>query len=164
MAGSSTKQGRGRRRPEDIDLHVASRLRTRRIMLGLTRKQLANSIGVTSTQAYKYETGGNRLTSGRLHQIAQALNTDVGYFFEGIARDDTFMPTQQQRLLLDLARNFTAIPISQVPRGNRLDGARPSRARCWTLGCARFAPPRCQAGVMTAAGHNTVASRWCCDT
>jgi transcriptional regulator with XRE-family HTH domain len=111
MAGSSTKQGRGRRRPEDIDLHVASRLRTRRIMLGLTRKQLANSIGVTSTQAYKYETGGNRLTSGRLHQIAQALNTDVGYFFEGIARDDTFMPTQQQRLLLDLARNFTAIPI-----------------------------------------------------
>jgi transcriptional regulator with XRE-family HTH domain len=111
MAGSSTKQGRGRRRPEDIDLHVASRLRTRRIMLGLTRKQLANSIGVTSTQTYKYETGGNRLTSGRLHQIAQALNTDVGYFFEGMDSDVAFKPTQQQRLLLDLVRNFTAIPI-----------------------------------------------------
>jgi transcriptional regulator with XRE-family HTH domain len=111
MAGSSTKQGRDRRRPEDIDLHVASRLRTRRIMLGLTRKQLANSIGVTSTQTYKYETGGNRLTSGRLHQIAQALNTDVGYFFKGMDSDVAFKPTQQQRLLLDLARNFTAIPI-----------------------------------------------------
>jgi transcriptional regulator with XRE-family HTH domain len=111
MAGSSTEQGRGRRRPEDIDLHVASRLRTRRIMLGLTRKQLANSIGVTSTQTYKYETGGNRLTSGRLHQIAQALNTDVDYFFEGMDSDVALKPTQQQRLLLDLARNFTAIPI-----------------------------------------------------
>jgi len=111
MAESSTKRDRGRRPPEDIDRHVASRMRARRIMLGLTQQQLAASIGVTYQQANKYESGANRITSGRLYRVAQALNTEVGYFFEGIGSDVTFIPTEQQRLLLDLARNFTAIPI-----------------------------------------------------
>jgi len=43
--------------------------------------------------------------------LLQALDIDVGYFFKGKGRDDTFMSTRQQRrLLLEFARSFIAIP------------------------------------------------------
>jgi transcriptional regulator with XRE-family HTH domain len=81
-------------------------------MLGLTQHQMADLIGVTAQQAHKYERKISRVSSGRLFQIAQALAVDVGYFFERTGTDDAFGPTQQQqRLLLELARDFNAIPI-----------------------------------------------------
>ena len=96
---------------ENIDRHVGGRMRERRIMLGLSQQQLAELVGVTYQQAHKYEQGINRMAAGQLYQVAQVLGVDVGYFFEGIGGDETFRPTQQeQRLLLELARNFMAIP------------------------------------------------------
>jgi transcriptional regulator with XRE-family HTH domain len=109
-AEPSSKPASSRRRAEDIDRHVGARIRGRRIMLGLTQQQLAELVGTTVQQACKYETGLNRVSAGRLYQIAQALDTDVGYFFEAMGRDDTSRVTHQQRLLLDLARSFNAIP------------------------------------------------------
>jgi transcriptional regulator with XRE-family HTH domain len=101
----------GRARPQDIDRHVGARMRERRIMLGLTQQQMAELIGVTYQQAHKYEKGINRIAGGRLYQIAQALGVDVSYFYEGVgAQGGAFKPTQQQRLLLELARNFGALP------------------------------------------------------
>jgi transcriptional regulator with XRE-family HTH domain len=82
----------------------------RRIMLGLSQQQLAELIWVAYQQAHKYERGTNRRAAGRLYKTAQVLGVDVGYFFDGIGGDDPFRPTQQQRLLLELARNFMAIP------------------------------------------------------
>jgi transcriptional regulator with XRE-family HTH domain len=105
----STNSRSIRRRAEEIDRHVGARIRERRIVLGLTQQEMAELIGVTYQQACKHEMGINRVSSARLYRIAQALGADVGYFFEGIGRDDTFAPTQQ-RLLLNLARNFIAIP------------------------------------------------------
>ena len=55
-----------------IDDHVGGRIRERRIMLGLTQQQLAEMIGVTYQQAHKYERGINRVSAGRLFQIARA--------------------------------------------------------------------------------------------
>jgi transcriptional regulator with XRE-family HTH domain len=94
----------------DTDRYVGARVRGRRRMLGLTQHQLAELIGVSYQQANKYETGLNRVSAGRLYQIAQALDTDVGYFFEGMGRAGTLVLTHQQRLLLKLARDFIAIP------------------------------------------------------
>jgi hypothetical protein len=51
-----------------------------------------------------------RMKRGAAWAHAQVLGVDVRYFFEGIGGDDPFRPTQQQRLLLELARNFMAIP------------------------------------------------------
>jgi len=83
-------------------------------MLGLTQQQMAELIGVTYQQAHKYETGINRISAGRLYQIAQALGVEIGYFFDDIepdhqarAKSTEMMP--QQRMLLELARNFAAI-------------------------------------------------------
>ena len=53
------------------------------------------------------------MAAHRLYKTAQVLGVDVGYFFEGIGGNEMFRPTQQQRLLLELARNFIAIPNCQ---------------------------------------------------
>src|SRR5262245_61169822 len=98
------------RRVQDIDRHVGAQMRERRIMLGLTQHQMAELIGVTYQQAHKYEKGINRIAAGRLFTIAQALGVEVGYFFEGMDSERTFKPTPQQRMLLELARNFIGMP------------------------------------------------------
>jgi transcriptional regulator with XRE-family HTH domain len=108
------KVGPGRSRAQDIDRYVGARMRERRIMLGLTQQQMAELIGVTYQQAHKYETGINRISAGRLYQIAQALGVDISYFFEDIDPDRRNKPKAadmmpQQRMLLELARNFASI-------------------------------------------------------
>ncbi len=104
----------GRSRALDVDHHVSLRIRQRRIMLGLTQQQMAELIGVTYQQAHKYETGINRISAGRLYQISQALGVDISYFFDDIDpdRDNKPKPAEmmpQQRMLLELARNFASI-------------------------------------------------------
>ena len=113
-AGLKAKAGPGRSRAQDIDRYVGSRMRERRIMLGLTQQQMAELIGVTYQQAHKYETGINRISAGRLYQISQALGVEISYFFEdveperrGRSKASELMP--QQRMLLELARNFASI-------------------------------------------------------
>jgi transcriptional regulator with XRE-family HTH domain len=62
-------------------------MRERRIMLGLTQHQMAELMRVTYQQAHKYEKGINRIATGRLYHVAQALGVEVGYFFEEFGRD-----------------------------------------------------------------------------
>jgi transcriptional regulator with XRE-family HTH domain len=96
-------------RAQDIDRHIGARLRQRRVMNGLTQQGLADLIGVTYQQAHKYEHGVNRIAAGRLYTIAQVLDVEVGYFFEGLQSAPSSAPTPQQRVFLDLARNFRSI-------------------------------------------------------
>ena len=110
QAKPKVQAGPGRSRAQDIDRHVGARMRDRRIMLGLTQQQMAELIGVTYQQAHKYEKGINRIAAGRLHTIAQALGVEVSYFFEGMNDAESFKPTPQQRMLLELARNFINMP------------------------------------------------------
>ena len=99
-----------RARPQDADRHVGARIRERRITLGLTQHQLAELIGVTYQQAYKYEKGTNRIAAGRLLALARALQVDVGYFFTGIGDGSEPKAHPQQRLLLELVRHFANLP------------------------------------------------------
>ena len=79
-------------------------------MLGLSQQQLAQLIGVTYQQAHKYERGLNRISAGRLYEIAQVLSAPVSWFFEGLSADiGTVELTPRQRMCLELARNFAAI-------------------------------------------------------
>ena len=110
MASAKLRDETPRPRAQDMDRHVGARMRERRIMLGLTQQQMAELIGVTYQQAHKYEKGINRIAGGRLYTIAQALGVEVGYFYEGPeALPGRFAPTAQQRLILELSRNFVAI-------------------------------------------------------
>jgi transcriptional regulator with XRE-family HTH domain len=96
-------------RTQDIDRHVGARVRERRIMLGLTQQQLADLIGVTYQQAHKYERGINRISAGRLYEIAQVLSVPVGYFFDGLQTESTRAISPRERMCLELARNFAQI-------------------------------------------------------
>ena len=97
-------------RSQDIDRHVGARVRERRIMLGLTQQQLADLIGVTYQQAHKYERGINRVSAGRLYEIAQVLTVPIGYFFDGLDGQDSRTISPRERMCLELARNFSQIP------------------------------------------------------
>ena len=83
-------------------------------MLGMTQQQMAELLGVTYQQAYKYERGLNRTSAGQLYQVAEALGVEVEYFFKGLGRaGDTPGPRPGQRRLLELARYFLALPGPQ---------------------------------------------------
>ena len=92
-----------------IDRHVGARIRERRILLGLTQQQLAELIGVTYQQAHKYERGVNRVSAGRLFQIANVLSVPMSYFYEGIGEGEPQPITPRERMVLEIARNFTGI-------------------------------------------------------
>lgn len=106
-ASSGTGSGPSGTHAQDIDRHVGSRLRQRRLGLGLKQRHIGDLIGVTYQQIHKYEAGLNRLSAGWLHEIARALDVDVSYFFAGLdERHARFEPTPQQRQMLELARDF----------------------------------------------------------
>ena len=104
----STRRSTGR--TQDIDRHVGARIRERRIMLGLTQQQLADLIGVTYQQAHKYERGINRVSAGRLFEVAQVLSVPVTYFFDGLSQETERGVSPRERMCLELARNFAQIP------------------------------------------------------
>jgi transcriptional regulator with XRE-family HTH domain len=105
----ASRLGTRRPRAQDIDRHIGARLRQRRVMNGLTQQTLADLIGVTYQQAHKYENGVNRISAGRLYMIARVLGVDVSYFYEGLQDEPAKEPSPQQRVFLDLARNFRSI-------------------------------------------------------
>ena len=78
-------------------------------MLGLTQQQLADMIGVTYQQAHKYERGINRVSAGRLYEIARVLNAPITYFYEGVGEAAARPETLRERMLLEIARNFADI-------------------------------------------------------
>ena len=92
-----------------VDAHVGARIRARRVMLGLTQQQLTMMIGITYQQVHKYEHGINRVSAGRLYDIALALNVPIAYFYEGLGWEAPQPATPQQRMLLDTARSFSEI-------------------------------------------------------
>jgi len=100
---------RAANRATDTDRHVGARIRERRIMLGFSQQELADLIGVTYQQAHKYERGINRISAGRLHDIAQVFGVPVGYFFEGLGEGYSPDLTKRKRMCLELARNFSHI-------------------------------------------------------
>jgi transcriptional regulator with XRE-family HTH domain len=92
-----------------IDRHVGDRLRERRVMLGITQQQMAELLGVSYQQAHKYEKGINRISAGRLHQIADVLGVDVNYFFEHLNDAEGTHKMRSKRLFLELSRTISTI-------------------------------------------------------
>lgn len=70
--------------PNPVDTHVGAKVKSRRLMLGLSQEELAKSIGLTFQQVQKYERGTNRISVSRLFDIARALRTPLDYFTDGI--------------------------------------------------------------------------------
>ncbi|KQM30390.1 helix-turn-helix domain-containing protein [Agrobacterium sp. SORGH_AS 787] len=71
-----------KKKPNPIDIHVGSRIRLRRTMLGMSQEKLGESLGITFQQIQKYEKGTNRVGASRLQNISAILNVPVSFFFE----------------------------------------------------------------------------------
>src|SRR3979409_2192053 len=69
--------------PNPIDKHVGSRVRMRRMMVGMSQTKLGDALGLTFQQVQKYEKGTNRMGASRLQHIAHILQVPVSFFFEG---------------------------------------------------------------------------------
>ena len=69
--------------PNPIDKHVGSRVRMRRVLLGMSQEKLGEALDLTFQQVQKYEKGTNRIGASRLQQISMTLNVPPAYFFDG---------------------------------------------------------------------------------
>ena len=70
-----------KRTPNSVDVHVGSRVRMRRMAVGLTQDKLARALGLTFQQVQKYEKGSNRIGAGRLQAISRILDAPLSYFY-----------------------------------------------------------------------------------
>ena len=123
-------QRKTRGKPNAVDIHVGSRVRQRRTLLGFSQERLASALDLTFQQVQKYERGANRIGAGRLYQLARALEVPVTYFFEELddsnysnaaAVNEPQAPAYQadpmtQRETLLLVRAYYAIPDPAVRR------------------------------------------------
>ncbi len=71
--------------PNPTDKYVGSRVRMRRLMLGMSQEKLGEKLGLTFQQVQKYEKGTNRIGASRLQHISQILKVPVAFFFEGVS-------------------------------------------------------------------------------
>ncbi|TAK46664.1 MAG: XRE family transcriptional regulator [Xanthobacteraceae bacterium] len=113
--------------PNPVDKYVGSRVRMRRIMLGMSQEKLGDALGLTFQQVQKYEKGTNRVGASRLQQIAEVLQVPVSFMFEGIPSSNAqglteapspgyvsdFLATSEG---LALTRAFTRITDSKLRR------------------------------------------------
>ena len=70
--------------PNETDKHIGSRVRARRVMLGMSQEKLADALGLTFQQVQKYEKGVNRIGASRLLHMAGILDVSIEFFFEGL--------------------------------------------------------------------------------
>src|ERR1700683_4563334 len=89
-------------RPSPIDVHVGSRVRLRRTLLGMSQERLGEALGLTFQQVQKYERGVNRVGASRLFDLSRVLDVPISFFF-----DD--MP--------DSLANSLGPPMSRRPTG-----------------------------------------------
>jgi transcriptional regulator with XRE-family HTH domain len=69
--------------PNPVDRHVGTRVRMRRLHLGLSQEKLGDALGITFQQIQKYEKGSNRIGASRLQLASKVLGVPVNYFFDG---------------------------------------------------------------------------------
>ncbi len=108
-----------------VDVHVGKRIRQRRWLTGMTQQKLAELVGIKFQQIQKYETGANRVSASRLWDIADALDVQVSFFFEGLKEDAQALAEGEagvpldlmgDKEAMDLVRSYYAIPENQRRR------------------------------------------------
>ena len=75
---------RNARRANMVDEHVGTRVRLRRMLLGMSQEKLGECLGLTFQQVQKYEKGVNRIGASRLFDLAQVLGVPIQFFYDGL--------------------------------------------------------------------------------
>jgi len=82
----------GESRPSPIDVHVGSRIRLRRTLMGMSQERLGEALGLTFQQVQKYERGVNRVGASRLYDLSRVLDVPISFFFDDMADPRTTGP------------------------------------------------------------------------
>jgi transcriptional regulator with XRE-family HTH domain len=80
-----------KKQPSSVDAHVGSRVRLRRMLIGMSQEKLGELLGLTFQQVQKYEKGANRIGASRLFDISSILGVPVSYFFDDLPSTDAAM-------------------------------------------------------------------------
>lgn len=117
--------------PNPVDKYVGSRVRMRRIMLGMSQEKLGEALGLTFQQVQKYEKGTNRVGASRLQQISEILQVPVSFLFDGgpsgVKTADGFSEGSSPAYVSDflataeglaLTRAFTRIADAKIGRAH----------------------------------------------
>jgi transcriptional regulator with XRE-family HTH domain len=86
---------KGSRRPNPIDVHVGSRVRLQRMLLGVSQERLGERLGLTFQQIQKYEKGVNRIGASRLFDLAQVLGVPIQFFYDDAPVSERHAPAVQ---------------------------------------------------------------------
>src|ERR1700719_3453420 len=98
MAGAEQNVSTEREsRPSPIDVHVGSRIRLRRTLLGMSQERLGDALGLTFQQVQKYERGMNRVGASRLFDLSRVLDVPISFFFDDLPEtvSATYSPSSQ---------------------------------------------------------------------
>lgn len=80
--GQGSERAEKEHRPSPIDVHVGSRVRLRRTLLGMSQERLGEALGLTFQQVQKYERGVNRIGASRLFDLSRVLDVPISFFFD----------------------------------------------------------------------------------
>ena len=115
-----------KKQPSSVDAHVGSRVRLRRMLIGMSQEKLGELLGLTFQQVQKYEKGANRIAASRLLEISVALDLSVSQFYEGLSSVRGAKAQDAQRGLVDrmlatpdgrdMARLFVSIESPRLRR------------------------------------------------
>jgi transcriptional regulator with XRE-family HTH domain len=89
--------------PNDVDRQVGSRVRMRRMLIGMSQEKLGDALGLTFQQVQKYEKGTNRISASRLQQIAQVLGVSIDFLY-----GDPAKPERQDGFAASAAAGYEA--------------------------------------------------------
>ncbi len=97
--------------PHPVEVHVGSRVRLRRTLLGMNQTQLGEALRLTFQQVQKYELGRNRVSASRLYQLSQILDVPISFFFDELDDEKTWSPDDilPKRKTLELVRAYYRI-------------------------------------------------------
>ncbi len=82
MAKSKLAYGHGTGIPSPVDVHVGTRVRMRRTLLGMNQTKLGEALGVSFQQMQKYENGANRISASRLFDLSRVFDVPIEFFFD----------------------------------------------------------------------------------
>ena len=114
------RPGAGTKRPNSMDSHVGSRVRLRRMMMGMSQEKLGEQMGLTFQQIQKYERGINRVSASRLYELARVLGVTVQFFFEEVqlgqeaATPAGFAEPQAESMIIDFLGSRDGLELNRA--------------------------------------------------
>ena len=103
---------------DDVNQRVAKRIEAGRKAVGIRQSDIAEALGVSTTQIQKNETGANRVSAGRLFLIAKLCKKPVHGSSRAASNDEDAPDPLADFFSLPYAAELAAL-YAEVPASHR---------------------------------------------